>query len=150
MSIRWYMSCIGLVLVFFFFLSALIVANKGIQIIDTIRIVCDRVYVSMVTVRLSVRLSILSTAATACSGFTAAGPAARKYWSTAARSALSSNWELCHTVSWCKNLNTDLLIPWFRTPYQVSLISNIFLLIMTSILLMSLISILLSKYLLNK
>jgi len=73
------MSCIGLVLVFFFFLSALIVANKGIQIIDTIRIVCDRVYVSMVTVRLSVRLSILSTAATACSGFTAAGPAARKY-----------------------------------------------------------------------
>ena len=73
------MSCIGLVLVFFFFLSALIVANKGIHIIDTARIVCDRVYVSMVTVRLSVRLSILSTAATACSGFTAAGPAARKY-----------------------------------------------------------------------
>jgi len=63
----------------FFFLSALIVANKGIHIIDTARIVCDRVYVSMVTVRLSVRLSILSTAAAACSGFAAAGPAARKY-----------------------------------------------------------------------
>jgi len=61
-----------------------------------------------VSVRLSVCLSNLSTAAATCGRFAAVGPANRRYRLIAALPALRSNYELCYVVSWCGKLNTDL------------------------------------------
>ena len=88
--------------------------------IDTARIVCDRIYVTArcPSVCRSARLSYctchLSTAASCCLGFAAAGPAGRKYRSIAAatcrRSTVcSSKGEQFHVVSWRRKLKTDLL-----------------------------------------
>jgi len=51
------------------------------------------------SVYLPVCLSQLSTAAAACGGFAAEGPAGRIYQSIAARPALSGNYEQRHVVS---------------------------------------------------
>ena len=54
-----------------------------------------------VSIRLFVRMSVsvMPTAAAACGGFAAVGPAGRRYRSIAARPAFSSNCEQCHAVS---------------------------------------------------
>ena len=59
-----------------------------------------------VSVHLSVGLCHLSTAVAACGGFASVSPTGRKYRSTAARPALSSNCEQCHVVSRRRKLNT--------------------------------------------
>ena len=68
-------------------------------------------------VRPSVSLSQLSTAATACGGFAAVGPAGRRHRSIAAArrmadissTAVSCKGEQCHVSSRCRRLNTDLV-----------------------------------------
>jgi len=62
-----------------------------------------------VSVRPSVCLSNLSTAAATCGRFAAVGPANRRYRLIAALPALRSNYEQCYVVSWCGKLNADLL-----------------------------------------
>ena len=81
--------------------------------IDTARIVCaagsmklSSVRLSVPPARLSVRPSHHSVGARSCDGFAAAGPAAGKYRSTAARPALSNKREQCHVVSWRGTLNS--------------------------------------------
>jgi len=71
------------------------------ELFDTAGVVFGRVYVTArcPSVCLSVCLSRRSTAAAACDGFAAVGPAGRRYQSIAARPALSSNCEQCHVVS---------------------------------------------------
>ena len=100
--------------------------------IDTTRIVCCRVYVTVW--RPSVCLcptSHLLTAVAACGGFAAVGPAGGGHRSIAARrvcsrrgrlsiricsgatgssTAVSSKCEQCHVVSWRRKLNTDLFL----------------------------------------
>ena len=64
-------------------------------------------YTKLLSVHTSVCLSIHPFAHYS-GGFAAVGPAARRYHSTAAWLALSSKYEQCHIVSWCRKLNTDL------------------------------------------
>jgi len=70
------------------------------RFIDTARIVCVAGSMKRPGVCPSVRpvcLSHHSAGARRCSGFAAVG---RKYWSIAARPALSSKCDQCHVVSW--------------------------------------------------
>jgi len=68
-------------------------------IINTARIVCGARSMKLSEVRLSVRPSRHSDAARRCGGFAAAGPAARRYRSIAARPELNSKCEQYHAVS---------------------------------------------------
>jgi len=88
------------------------------QIIVTARTAYGRVYVTVwcPSVRLSVCLSQLSTAAAVCGGFAAVGPADRRYRSIAVRLAPSSNGaaaenapQQCHVHSRRRRLSKNLL-----------------------------------------
>ena len=69
------------------------------------------------SVCLSVSLFHLSTAAAACGGFAAVGPAGRisidsnRRRTPSSTTHISSKCEQCHVASWCRKLNTDLFRP---------------------------------------